>query len=124
MAREAAQAGRADRMVELAGGDPEAVRGEHVTAAAAEGDADALAVLDRFAWWVAVGLANLANILDPELIVLGGGIIETGAVVLEPTRTAFLTLLEGARHRPPIELVAAALGERAGAVGAAILAAS
>ena len=122
MAREAAQAGRGERMVELAGGDPESVRGEHVTAAASEGDADATAVVDRFAWWVAVGLANLANILDPELIVLGGGIIESGAVVLEPTRVAFLRLLEGARNRPAIELVAARLGERAGAVGAALLA--
>ncbi|MHB8463670.1 MAG: ROK family protein [Acidimicrobiales bacterium] len=122
MAREAAQAGRAPRMVELAGGDPEAVRGEHVTAAANDGDPEAVEVMERFAWWVAVGLANLANILDPELIVLGGGIVSSGAVVLEPTRAAFFGLLEGARHRPTIELVAARLGERAGAVGAALLA--
>jgi glucokinase len=122
MAREAAQAGRGGRMVDLAGGDPESVRGEHVTAAADEGDADAIAVVGRFAWWVAVGLANLANILDPELIVLGGGIIESEAVILEPTRAAFRTLLEGAQYRPTIDLVAAHLGERAGAVGAALLA--
>src|SRR4051812_20906569 len=51
LAREAAHAGRAGRMVQLAGGDPEDVRGEHVTSAAAESDDDARAVLATFAWW-------------------------------------------------------------------------
>lgn len=122
MGREAAQAGRGDRMVELAGGEAEAVRGEHVTAAAAEGDADAAAVVERFAWWLALGLANLANILDPEMFVLGGGIVESGPVLLEPTRRQFFALLEGATHRPEIQVVLADLGERAGAIGAAYMA--
>ncbi|GAC1314864.1 MAG: ROK family glucokinase [Acidimicrobiales bacterium] len=120
IAREAAQAGVARRVVELAGGDPEAVRGEHVTVAAAEGDHEAMAVMGRFAWWLALGLANLANALDPELIVLGGGMIEAGSVLLDPAREAFARLLEGAAHRPRISIVAAELGERAGAVGAAL----
>lgn len=120
MAREAAQAGAGRRMVELAGGDPERVRGEDVTVAAAEGDREARAVLARFAWWLALGLANLANTLDPELIVLGGGMVEAGPVLLQPAREAFARLLEGASHRPAIPLVVAALGERAGAVGAAL----
>ena len=120
MGREAAQAGVATRVVDLAGGDPEDVRGEHVTVAAAEGDRQAEAVMGRFAWWLALGLANLANILDPELIVLGGGIVESGSVLLGPARDAFDRLLEGARHRPPVPIVAASLGERAGAVGAAL----
>jgi len=122
LAREAAQAGEAGRVVELAGGDAEAVRGEHVTVAAAEGDAQAMAVMDRFAWWLAVGLANLAAAFDPELIVLGGGMVEAGPVLLEPARRAFATLLEGGQHRPAVRLVAASLGERAGAIGAALLA--
>ncbi len=122
MAREAAHAGVAARVVELAGGDAEAVRGEHVTVAAAEGDAQAIAVMDRFAWWLAVGLANLATVLDPEVIVIGGGMVEAGPVLLEPARRAFAALLEGGQHRPPVPLVAAALGERAGAIGAALLA--
>ena len=124
LAREAAAAGAAGRVVELAGGDPGDVRGEHVTTAAAEGDASALAVVDRFAWWLALGLANLVAVLDPELIVLGGGLIEAGAVLLDPTRRAFASLLEGGDHRPPVGIVAAALGERAAAVGAALLAAA
>ena len=122
LAREAAVAGRAVRVVELAGGDPESVRGEHVTRAAAEGDAQAQAVMDRFAWWVALGLANLANTFDPSRFVLGGGLVEAGALLLEPVSRQFLELVEAAAHRPPIEIVPAALGERAGAIGAADLA--
>jgi glucokinase len=122
MGREAAQAGQAGRVVELAGGDPEDVRGEHVTRAAAGGDAQAQAVMGRFAWWLALGLANLANVLDPERIVLGGGMVEAGEVLLRPTRDAFHGLVEAADHRPEINIVPAALGELAGAVGAALLA--
>ena len=121
IAREAANAGQADRVVELAGGDPEDVKGEHVTAAAAEGDEQAAEIFNRFAWWLALGLANLANIYDPSVFVLGGGLVEAGEVLLQPTRAAFVELLEGAEHRPVVEIVPAQLGERAGAIGAAAL---
>jgi glucokinase len=121
IAREAANAGQARRVVELAGGDPERVQGEHVTQAAAEGDEEAREVFRRFAWWLALGLANLANIYDPALYVLGGGLIEAGDVLMVPTRRAFTELVEAAEHRPEIPIVPAALGERAGAIGAAAL---
>ena len=65
LGRDAALAGRLDAAVALAGGDPEAVRGEHVTAAARAGDPDALDGPPRVRQWVALGLANLANVLDP-----------------------------------------------------------
>ncbi|HVF31476.1 MAG TPA: ROK family protein [Acidimicrobiales bacterium] len=122
LAREASVGGRADRIVALAGGDPEDVKGEHVTAAAGEGDDEALAVMADFGWWVALGLANLANAFDPELFVLGGGLVEAGEVLLTPVRKAFGELLDGADHRPDIGIVAAELGEHAGAIGAARLA--
>jgi glucokinase len=122
LAREAAHAGQAPRVLELAGDDPEAVRGEHVTRAAIEGDPGARAVFDRFAWWLALGLANLANAFDPEMFVIGGGLVEAGDVLFEPTRLAFTDLVEAADRRPGISIVAAELGERAGAMGAAALA--
>ncbi len=109
-------------MVELAGGEPEDVRGEHVTAAATEGDAEALAVFRQFGWWVALGVANLVNILDSEIVVLGGGLAEAGDLVLEPTRAAFSELVLAAEHRPAVPIVGAQLGEQAGAIGAALLA--
>jgi glucokinase len=121
LAREAAQAGRLDGVVARAGGDPEAVRGEHLTAAALSGDRGALAVMSDFGWWLALGLANLANALDPAVIVLGGGLIEAGDVVMVPVRDAFAALAEAPEARG-VHVVAAQLGERAGAVGAALLA--
>lgn len=123
LGREAALAGRAGGLVERAGGDPESVRGEHVTAAAAAGDPAAVEIMRTFGWWVALGLSNLANLFDPELIVLGGGMVEAGDVLLRPTRDAFVRLVEASGIRPDIEVVPAELGARAGAIGAGLLAA-
>ena len=123
LARDAAHAGRSPRLIELAGGDPEAVRGEHVTLAAQEGDPGALEVMERFAWWLASGLANLANAFDPEVIVIGGGLIEAGETLMAPTRREFVRLVEAGSTRPGIAVLPAALGERAGAIGAGALAA-
>ncbi len=117
----AAAEGRAARVLALAGGDPAAVRGEHITAAAAEGDAEAQAVLAELGRWVALGLVNLANAFDPQAFVLGGGLVEVGDLLLAPVRAAFATLLASGAHRPPIAIVPASLGEHAGAIGAACL---
>jgi len=121
LGQRAAAEGRAGHVLALAGGDPALVRGEHVTAAAAEGDVEAHAVLADLAWWVALGLANLANAFDPQAFVLGGGLVEAGDVLLGPVRTAFADLLTGASYRPEIAIVPATLGEHAGAIGAACL---
>lgn len=123
LGREAALAGRGDTLIELAGGDPEGVRGEHVTAAARAGDAGARAVLDVFGWWVALGVANLVNVLDPQIVVLGGGLAGDVDLFLDATRAAYGELVLGHGHRPAVPVVAAQTGERAGALGAALLAA-
>lgn len=122
MGREVAEAGRAPLLVELAGGDPLQVRGEHVTVAAAAGDERALAVVDVLAGWVAVGLVNLVQALDVSRIVIGGGLAEAGEVLLRPIRAAYDERAVSPEHRPRVEIVGAALGEHAGAVGAALLA--
>jgi glucokinase len=121
LGQRAAAEGRAPRVLARAGGDPELVRGEHVTMAAAEGDAGAQAVLAELGWWVAQGLANLANVFDPQAFVLGGGLVEAGELLLDPVRAAFTGLLTGASYRPPVAIVPATLGEHAGAIGAACL---
>ena len=121
LAREAAAAGRAPGVVARAGGDCDAVRGEHVTDAAEEGDEGAMAILDDFAWWLALGMANLTNVLDPARIVLGGGLVDDARLYLDATRAAYSRLLMGAVARPEVPIVPAVLGSRAGAVGAALL---
>ncbi len=122
LAREAALAGFLPDVVARAGGDPERVRGEDVTAAAQEGDAGAQHVLEEVGWWVGFGLANLACVMDPECFVLGGGLIGAGDLLLNAARAAFDDMVEGGRARPETAIVAAAFGERAGAVGAALAA--
>ncbi len=124
LARDEANAGRAARIVALAGGDAEAVRGEHVTRAASEGDPEALAVMADFGWWVALGVANLVNLLDPSVVVVGGGLAEVGELLLAPVREAFAGLVLAGQHRPAVPIVAAELGEEAGAIGAALLGAA
>jgi glucokinase len=121
LGQRAAAEGRAARVLARAGGDAHLVRGEHITVAAADGDAEARAVLAELGWWVALGLANLANVFDPQAFVLGGGLVEAGDLLLGPVRTAFAGLLTGAAHRPPVDIIPATLGEHAGAIGAACL---
>lgn len=121
LGRDAATAGRARRVVELAGGDPDLVRGEHVVAAALEGDLEANAVVSELAWWLGLGLASLANVLDPSLIVIGGGLVNVGHLLLEPTRSVFAEWVEGGAERELPRIVPAVLGDRAGAIGAGML---
>jgi glucokinase len=122
LAREAALAGKLDEVVRLAGGDPENVRGEDVSAAAAAGDPAAQGVIREVGWWVGFGLANLAATFDPECFVLGGGLLQAGDLLLESARVTFAEMVEGGDRRPPAVIVPAAFGERAGAVGAALAA--
>src|SRR5439155_27299865 len=86
------------------------------------GDADAVGLLREYAEHVAVGLVGLANILDPQVILVSGGLVELGATLLEPIREWFGGHIEGAKFRDPVEIVPAALGDEAGVVGAAVLA--
>lgn len=120
--REHATAGAAPGVVARAGGDPERVTGGHVGEAALAGDVDALAIVKEFATDVALGLAGLANVLDPELVVVGGGLVRLGDALLDPMRAVFDRRIEAPDHRPRIPIVPATLGERAGAIGAAALA--
>lgn len=122
LGREAAAAGRAREVVERAGGDAGAVTGVHVGDAARAGDPEAARIVAELARWVAVGLAGLVNVLDPELVVVGGGLVRLGDVLLDPVRDEFRGRIEAPGDRPEVPIVAAELGERAGAIGAAALA--
>ncbi|MBI2168210.1 MAG: ROK family protein [Actinobacteria bacterium] len=96
--------------------------GEELAQRALAGDATALAVVGEYAERVAVGLAGLVNILDPEVVVIGGGLVGLGETLLAPLREALAVRIEGASVRRDLSVVAAALGVYAGAIGAAALA--
>ena len=99
-------------------------KGEDVLSRAKAGASDALSVVDTFSKWVALGLVNLTNMTDPEVIVVGGGVIVSADVVMPRIGHWFEQLLYSSKHRAHPRLVAAQLGEQAGAIGAAMLNAS
>jgi glucokinase len=67
---------------------------------------------------LACGLASLINVLDPEIAILGGGMIAAGARLFDPLR-AELDQVEWRPHGRAVRIVHAAAGEYAGAIGAA-----
>jgi glucokinase len=106
----------------LAAGDPLRVTGELVTEAARAGDEVAVAILADVGRRLGEGVAGLVNVLDPQIVVIGGGAAEAGDLLLVPLGEAFLASVEGADVRPEVPVVPAALGNDAGAIGAALLA--
>jgi glucokinase len=96
-------------------------KGEDVLSRAKAGAADALDVVDTFSKWVALGLVNLTNMTDPDVIAVGGGVIVSADVVMPRIAHWFEQLLYSPKHRAHPRLVAAQLGEQAGAIGAAML---
>lgn len=122
--REAAaeQPAAAARLLDLAGGDVEALRGEMVTRAAWEGDPLAVELLAGIGRWLGEALASLGAVLDPAVFVIGGGVSQAGALLLDPARDAYRAHLTGGGYRPEAQLRVATLGNDAGIVGAADLA--
>lgn len=120
LARQLVEEGGGARIVELAEGEAAHIRGEHVSAAMAEGNADAAIILDRFAGWVAEGIASLVTLLDPDVVVLGGGLTVINQHFIADVRERVMPKVMGGAHRPAVPIVPARLGAEAGAIGAAV----
>ena len=112
----------AHRLLELVEGDPAALTGTDVTLAAREGDPAAVEIFTAMGRWLGRGIADLAAIIDPSVVVVGGGVSEAGDLLLAPARDSFLSTLTGRGFRPAAPIRLAALGPDAGLVGAADLA--
>jgi glucokinase len=123
-ARELAQerSPQADTVLEMAGGQPDKITGQMITEAAKDGDGFCIELLTDTARWLGEGIASLTAVLDPAVVVLGGGVSEAGELLLEPTRAAFRRHLTGRRFRPELEIRLATRGNEAGIIGAADLA--
>ena len=102
---------------DLAGG----VEGPEVIDRFRAGDEDSVRVVREFADWIAVGLASLVNVCDPEVIVIGGGVVESSDVVMPLVQEFLEARLYSSKSRPRPRVVPAILGERAGAIGAALM---
>ena len=103
---------------EEADGKIENVNGRTPFAAARRGDKTAQAVIDQFVGYLSEGIADFVNILRPEAIVLGGGIVGEGEALFEPLRKAVDARTYIAMDIVPLKIVGAALGNKAGVYGA------
>lgn len=121
LAREACAAGRAPGVLAAAGGSLDAIRGEHVTDLLDSGDPGAVETFTQYAGYVALGFANLRVLLDPDVIVMGGGLSAHGdrllALVEQVTHERFPSAEVG-RFRG---VVVSPGGPDAGAIGAGLL---
>jgi glucokinase len=118
MASEAAEAVRAG----LAGARPLGSR--DVVAAAAAAEPWALAVMERVGTRLGIAVASVVSVLDPSIVVIGGGAGDAASAFLLPAaRVALAANLMGAEHRPLPPIVPALLGDDAGVIGAGLIAA-
>ncbi len=113
---------QADLLLSLGDGTPEGISGPEVTEAARAGDPVAIEAFARVGTWLGHGLADLAAVLDPEVFVIGGGVSESGDLLLTSARQALADTLIGGSNRPAPAVRLAELANRAGLVGAADLA--
>lgn len=101
--------------------DIESITAEDVVAAAKSGDALAREVLARASHYLGVGLVNVVNIFNPEMIIISGGLGEVGNLLLDPARDMVNERAFGISARS-VRIVPAELGNDAGIYGAAVYA--
>lgn len=121
LARDWADAGRLDSAIELAG-SVEGILGEHINELVDRGEPEVEPLIDEFAESVAVGMADLVYILDPAVIVLGGGLVGLGEMLRSKVEAALAIRILGRDYRPQVPVLLAKLGSEAGAIGAGALA--
>lgn len=114
------QTGRASALSELANGELFDITPAMIAGAAQQGDALAREVMDETAMWVGIGVANLIQLYNPEVVIIGGGISQAGALLFDPIQR---TVNWRARMVPAstARIVPAALGDDAGIYGGAVL---
>lgn len=120
MARDRVASKAKTSILEHAGGDLDAISAKHVADAAKAGDAVAKEIIEEAATYLGIGMANLINILNPDVIVVGGGVSQMGDMLFVPARNSAMknalpSSAEGVR------IVPAALGGDVGVMGAALL---
>jgi len=109
-------------LTEMLGDDLEDLRSGDLRKAIRRGDKFVSKIIEQTAEYIGIGVANLVNVLGPEVVVLGGGVIEALA---DEMMDVIVKTAKG--HAMPgtikgVEIVASKLGDSAGITGAAVLA--
>jgi len=104
-------------LTKLAEGEAQNITAQTVAAAAQKGDALALAIISKAATYLGIGLVNLVNIFNPEMIIVGGGMTHMGDMLLDPARKV---VAERAFQLPAqrVRIVPSQLGDNAAVLGA------
>ena len=121
IAREAIRrisAGEGSSLAEIVGGRLAGITAKEVASAAQRGDALASSVLSGAAAYLGVGMVNLVNIFNPEMIVVGGGLSHLGDLLLSPARQMVRERAFPVSARA-VRIVGTELGDSAGLLGAA-----
>lgn len=119
-AKEAIQKEPNTAILTLANGEIDAIKSEHVLEAACQGDKLALMLVDETAYYMGWGIANLVNILNPDIVLLGTIAIAAGNLLLEPIRKT-VSELAMARPAEAVKIMPAQLGESLGDLAAIAL---
>ena len=120
MGREAVAENPDSLILKSVGGDPAKIEARTVIDAARENDPVAVRVYNQYISYVAQAVASVVNLLDPEVIVIGGGVSKAGDFLMEPIRREYPQyVLFNDQPMPEVKL--AVLGSRAGVIGAAML---
>jgi glucokinase len=111
-----------EALLALGDGTVAGLIGNHITQAAQSGDPMAIEALEIAGDWLGAGIATLAMLFDPAIVVIGGGVGDAGELLLAPARRAMEREMPFSGKHPVPEIVLAKLGNDAGLVGAADLA--
>ena len=105
-------------LTQMCGGDLDKLTGKMISDAVEQGDTFARWVMEETGRWLGIGIGSLINLLNPEMVVLAGGMINAGDVLFAPVReTARAQCFDVPGKRA--EIVPAGLGGDAGVIGAA-----
>jgi glucokinase len=118
----AAFSGSPVMLLDMAGGRPEDISGPMVTEAAQKGDPLAVHLIAELGGWLGAAMGSFVSVFDPAAFVIGGGVADAGALLLDPAAEAMRRGITGGTHRPHATVRLATLGNDAGIVGAADLA--
>ncbi len=95
--------------------------GTALTKAAKAGNELALAAFSKQADWLGLACASYSLIIDPQAIIIGGGVVDAGELFLAPVRAAMRKYMPFAESHVPPKIIAAKFGNDAGLIGAADL---
>ncbi|MBA7634623.1 Glucokinase [subsurface metagenome] len=113
--------GEKSSLAEIVSGNIEGITAEEVDIAARDGDSLAIEVISQAATYLGVGMVNLVNIFNPEMIIVGGGMAKMGDRLLNPARQVVMDRVFPLLAQA-VCIVPAQLGEDAGVLGAAVFA--